>query len=161
VKPIVAILMGSDSDAESLKPCGEVLRQLEVPFIARVLSAHRTPDEAVAFVKAAKKDGIKVIIAAAGGAAHLAGVTAANTLLPVIGIPVETSSFKGMDSLLSTVQMPSGTPVATVAVGSGGVRNAAFMAARILALQDERLEERLEKYKDDTRQKVLGQEIAL
>ncbi len=161
MKPIVAILMGSDSDAESLKPCGEVLRQLEVPFIARVLSAHRTPDEAVAFVKAAKKDGIKVIIAAAGGAAHLAGVTAANTLLPVIGIPVETSSFKGMDSLLSTVQMPSGTPVATVAVGSGGVRNAAFMAARILALQDERLEERLEKYKDDTRQKVLGQEIAL
>ncbi len=161
MKPIVAILMGSDSDAESLKPCGEVLRQLKVPFIARVLSAHRTPDETVVFVKAAKKDGIKVIIAAAGGAAHLAGVTAANTLLPVIGIPVETSSFKGMDSLLSTVQMPAGTPVATVAVGSGGVRNAAFMAARILALQDERLEERLEKYKDDTRKKVLGKEIAL
>jgi len=161
MKPVVAILMGSDSDAESLKPCGEVLRQLEIPFIARVLSAHRTPDEAVAFVKAAKKDGIKVIIAAAGGAAHLAGVTAANTLLPVIGIPVETSSFKGMDSLLSTVQMPAGTPVATVAVGSGGVRNAAFMAARILALQDEQLEERLEKYKDDARKKVLSKEVTL
>ncbi len=161
MKPIVAILMGSDSDVESLKPCGEVLRQLEIPFIARVLSAHRTPDEAVAFVKAAKKDGIKVIIAAAGGAAHLAGVTAANTMLPVIGIPVETSSFKGMDSLLSTVQMPAGTPVATVAVGSGGARNAAFLAARILALQDEQLEAKLEKYKDDTRKKVLSKEITL
>jgi phosphoribosylaminoimidazole carboxylase PurE protein len=161
MRPVVAILMGSDSDAESLKPCGEVLRQLEIPFIARVLSAHRTPDEAVAFVKAAKKDGIKVIIAAAGGAAHLAGVTAANTLLPVIGIPVETSSLNGMDSLLSTVQMPAGTPVATVAIGQGGVRNAAFMAARILALQDEQLEKRLEKHKDDTRKKVLSKEITL
>lgn len=161
MKPIVAILMGSDSDAESLKPCGEILRQLEIPFIARVLSAHRTPDETVAFVKAARKDGIKIIIAAAGGAAHLAGVTAANTLLPVIGIPVETSFFKGMDSLLSTVQMPAGTPVATVAVGSGGARNAAFLAARILALHDEQLEGRLEKYKDNTRKKVLSKEITL
>lgn len=161
MKPVVAILMGSDSDAESLKPCGEVLRHFEIPFIARVLSAHRTPDEVVAFVKATKNDGIKVIIAAAGGAAHLAGVTAANTLLPVIGIPAETSSLNGMDSLLSTVQMPAGTPVATVAVGSGGVRNAAFMAARILALQDELLEKRLEKHKDDTRKKVLSKEIAL
>lgn len=153
--------MGSDSDVESLKPCGEVLRQLEIPFIARVLSVHRTPDEAVSFVKAAKKEGIKVIIAAAGGAAHLAGVTAANTLLPVIGIPVETSSLHGIDSLLSTVQMPAGTPVATVAIGSGGVRNAAFMAARILALQDEQLEKRLEKYKDDNRKKILSKEITL
>ncbi len=161
MKPIVAILMGSDSDAESLKPCGEVLRQFGIPFIAKVLSAHRTPDETVAFVKAAKKDGIKIIIAAAGGAAHLAGVTAANTLLPVIGIPVETPSFKGMDSLLSTVQMPAGTPVATVAVGSGGARNAAFLAARILALQDEQLEERLEKHKNDTRKKILSKEITL
>ena len=100
MKPTVAILMGSDSDAAALKPCGEVLRELGISFVARVLSAHRTPDETVAFVKDAKKNGIKVIIAAAGGAAHLAGVAAANTLLPVIGIPVETASFKGVDSLL-------------------------------------------------------------
>ncbi len=161
MKPIVAILMGSDSDAPLLKPCGEVLRELEIPFVAKVLSAHRTPDEAVEFVKSAKKNGFKVIIAAAGGAAHLAGVAAANTLLPVIGIPVETSSFKGMDSLLSTVQMPAGTPVGTVAVGSGGVKNAAFLAARILALEDAKLEKTLAKYKDDNRKKILSKEINL
>src|SRR3989338_10283889 len=140
MKPIVAILMGSDSDAPLLKPCGDLLRELGIPFKARVLSAHRTPDEAVEFVKSAKQNGIKVIIAAAGGAAHLAGVAAAHTLLPVIGIPIETSSLKGIDSLLSTVQMPAGTPVATVAIGSGGVKNAAFLAARIIALQDPKIE---------------------
>ena len=161
MKPTVAILMGSDSDLSVLKPCGEVLKEFGIPYIAKVLSAHRTPDETVEFVKSAKKNGIKVIIAAAGGAAHLAGVAAANTSLPVIGIPVETSSFKGMDSLLSTVQMPAGTPVATVAVGSGGVKNAAFLAARILALQDAKLEKIIEKFKDDNRKKILSKEIAL
>lgn len=161
MKPIVAILMGSDSDAPALKPCGEVLRQLEIPFVAKVLSAHRTPDEAITFAKEAKKNGIRVMIAAAGGAAHLAGVVAANTSLPVIGIPVETSSFNGMDSLLSTVQMPAGTPVATVAVGSGGVRNAGFLAARILALQDEALLKRVENYKEENRKKILAKEITL
>ncbi|MGH7197529.1 MAG: 5-(carboxyamino)imidazole ribonucleotide mutase [Candidatus Omnitrophota bacterium] len=161
MKPIVAILMGSDSDAESLKPCGEVLKQLGIPFVAKVLSAHRTPDETVEFVKAAKKNGFKVIIAAAGGAAHLAGVVAANTMLPVIGIPIETSSLKGMDSLLSTVQMPAGTPVATVAVGAGGVWNAAFLAARILALGDAGLEKTLEKYKEDNKKKILSKEVTL
>ena len=150
-KPTVAILMGSDSDAPALKPCGEILKELGIAFQAKVLSAHRTPDEAVAFVKAANKNGFKVIIAAAGGAAHLAGVAAANTLLPVIGIPIETASFQGVDSLLSTLQMPAGTPVATVAVGPGGVKNAAFLAARILALQDSKIEKALEKYKDDSR----------
>src|SRR5258708_29965465 len=105
MKPSVAILMGSDSDAPLLKPCAEILKELHIPYVAKVLSAHRTPDETVAFVKQAKKNGIKVIIAAAGGAAHLAGIAAANTPLPVIGIPVETTSFKGIDSLLSTVQM--------------------------------------------------------
>lgn len=161
MKPVVAILMGSDSDAPVLKPCADVLRELGIPFIAKVLSAHRTPDEAVNFAKNAKKEGIKVLIAAAGGAAHLAGVVAANTMLPVIGIPVETSSFKGMDSLLSTVQMPAGTPVATVAVGSGGVKNAAFLAARILALQDSKLEKALEKYKEDNKKKILGKKLEL
>ncbi len=161
MKPIVAILMGSDSDAPALKPCADVLRELGIPFVARVLSAHRTPDEAVQFAKDCKKEGIKVMIAAAGGAAHLAGVVAANTMIPVIGIPVETSSFNGMDSLLSTVQMPAGTPVATVAVGSGGVKNAAFLAARILALQDADLEKVLEKYKEDNKKKILAKKLDL
>ncbi len=161
MKPLVAVLMGSDSDAPSLKPCGEVLRELGIPFVVKVLSAHRTPDETVTFVKKAKKDGIRVIIAAAGGAAHLAGVVAANTLLPVVGVPVETSSFKGIDSLLSTIQMPAGTPVATMAVGSGGVRNAAFMAARILALGNKGIEKKLEAYKNSNRKKILGKRVDL
>jgi 5-(carboxyamino)imidazole ribonucleotide mutase len=161
MKPLVAILMGSDSDAEFLKGCGEVLRHFEIPFEAKVLSAHSTPEDTVSYVKAAKKAGVKVFICAAGGAAHLAGVVAAYTDLPVIGIPVETASLKGLDSLLSTVQMPAGTPVATVAVGSAGVKNAAFLAARILALQDARLEKALLKYKEDNRQKVLGKKVSL
>ncbi len=161
MKPQVAILMGSDSDAEYLKPCGEVLKAFGVPFTAKVLSAHRTPDETVAFTKAAKKEGIRVIIAAAGGAAHLAGVVAANTQLPVIGIPVETASLKGIDSLLSTVQMPAGTPVATVAVGPGGVRNAAFLAVRILALEDAKLARALAAYKEENKKKILGKKVDL
>lgn len=161
MKPLVAIIMGSESDAPSLKPCGEILKELGIPFVAKVLSAHRTPDETVEFVKSAKKNGIKVIIAAAGGAAHLAGVAAANTSLPVIGIPVETPSFKGMDSLLSTVQMPAGTPVATVAVGSNGVKNAAFLTARILALQDAKLEKAIEKYKEENKKNILSKKVEL
>ena len=161
MKPVIAILMGSDSDVPALKPCGEVLREFGIEFVAKVLSAHRTPDEAVDFVKAARKNGIKVIIAAAGGAAHLAGVAAANTSLPVIGIPVESSSLKGLDSLLSTVQMPAGTPVATVAVGSGGVKNAAFLAARILALSDAKLEKRLQDYKEENKKKILSKKVEL
>ena len=161
MKPVVAVLMGSDSDAGYLKPCGDVLRELGIPFEARVLSAHRTPDETVDFVKSAKKKGLKVIIAAAGGSAHLAGVAAANTSLPVIGIPVETPSLKGLDSLLSTAQMPAGTPVATVAVGSAGVKNAAFLAARILALSDEKLEQALDQYKEDNRKKILHKKVDL
>ena len=159
MKPIVAILMGSDSDAESLKPCGEILREFNIPFIARVLSAHRTPNETISFTQAAKKKGIKVIIAAAGGAAHLAGVVAANTELPVIGIPVKTSAFKGIDSLLSTLQMPAGTPVATVAVGSGGVKNAAFLAIRILALQDSKLTKALQEFKESNKKKILKKKV--
>ena len=161
MKPIIAILMGSDSDAEALKPCGEVLREFGVPFVARVLSAHRTPNETVEFTQAAKKEGFRVLICAAGGAAHLAGVVAAHTELPVIGIPVETTSFKGMDSLLSTVQMPAGTPVATVAVGAGGVRNAAFLAIRILALEDTKLEEALVAYKKKNIEKILKKTVIL
>ena len=161
MKPIVAILMGSDSDAEALKPCGEILREFGVPFVSRVLSAHRTPHETVQFAENAKKEGIQVFICAAGGAAHLAGVVAAHTDLPVIGIPVETSSFKGMDSLLSTVQMPAGTPVATVGVGAGGVRNAAFLAVRILALRDPALEKALLEYKKKNTEKILKKTVDL
>jgi phosphoribosylaminoimidazole carboxylase PurE protein len=159
MKPIVAILMGSDSDADSLKPCGEVLKEFSVPYVARVLSAHRTPKDTIQFVESARNEGIRIVIAAAGGAAHLAGVAAALTTLPVIGIPVETSSMRGMDSLLSTVQMPAGTPVATVAVGSGGVRNAAFLALRILALEDAQLAKALEDYKEKNRQKILAKKV--
>ncbi len=161
MKPVVAILMGSDSDAAYLKPCGDVLREFKISFVAKVLSAHRTPKETIDFAQSAKKNGFKVIIAAAGGAAHLAGVVAANTELPVIGIPVETPSFNGMDSLLSTVQMPSGTPVATVAVGSAGVRNAAFLAIRILALGDAKLFKALSHYKKTNGQRILLKKIDL
>lgn len=161
MKPSVAIIMGSDSDAPFLKPCGEVLKELGIPYTVRVLSAHRTPDETVRFVKSAKPRGIRVIIAAAGGAAHLAGVAAAHTMLPVIGIPVETSSLKGLDSLLSTVQMPSGTPVATVAVGPGGVKNAAFLAARILALGDAQLGKKLKRCKKESKKKIMEKKITL
>ncbi len=153
--------MGSDSDAELLKPCGEVLRSFRIPFVARVLSAHRTPKDTVQFVESAKNEGVRVFICAAGGAAHLAGVVAAYTELPVIGIPVESSSLKGLDSLLSTVQMPAGTPVATVAIGSGGVRNAAFLAARILALSDKKLEKALAEYKENNRKKILSKKVDL
>ncbi len=160
-KPLIAILMGSDSDAEMLKPCGEILRQFGVPFVVRVLSAHRTPKETTQFAEAAKKNGIKVFICAAGGAAHLAGVVASHTDLPVIGIPIENSALKGMDSLLSTVQMPAGVPVATVAVGSGGVRNAAFLALRILALGDAKIEKALKEHKEKNKEKILAKKVAL
>ena len=153
--------MGSDSDAEFLKPCGEVLKMLGIPFVARVLSAHRTPKDTVEFVEKAGGEGVRVFICAAGGAAHLAGVVAAHTDLPVIGIPVETSSLKGLDSLLSTVQMPAGTPVATVAIGPGGVRNAAFLAARILALSDKKLQKALSDHKESNRKKVLQKKVEL
>lgn len=161
MKPTVAIMMGSDSDAEKLKPCGEILREFGVPFEARVLSAHRTPRETVAYVEAAKSAGIRVIIAAAGSAAHLAGVVAAHTDLPVIGIPVDAPPLGGLDALLATVQMPAGTPVATVAVGAGGVKNAAFLAVRILALQDVRLAQALADNQKKTAEKVLSKKVSL
>ena len=161
MKPLVAILMGSDSDAEQLKSCGEVLREFKIPFVAKVLSAHRTPKETTVFTESAKEEGIRVFICAAGGAAHLAGVVAAHTDLPVIGVPIETFSLKGIDSLLSTVQMPAGIPVATMAIGSGGSKNAAFLAVRILALGDPKLEKALAHYKDQNRKKILGKKVAL
>ncbi len=133
----VALVMGSDSDLKVLEPAIDTLRKFGIPFEVRVLSAHRTPGQAAQFAQSAVENGFGVIIAAAGKAAHLAGAMAANTLLPVIGIPVQASALDGMDALLATVQMPAGIPVATVAIN--GAQNAAILAAQILALEDKTL----------------------
>ncbi len=150
----VAVLMGSDSDWPLVKRGVQVLKEFGIDFEVKVLSAHRTPEEAANFASGAAEQGIKVIMAAAGGAAHLAGVIAAHTTIPVIGIPVKGGALNGLDSLLSTVQMPSGIPVATVTLGSAGPVNAAVFAAQILALYDEDLAVRLSVYKGSLKQKV-------
>lgn len=131
---LVGVIMGSQSDWSWMKPACDLLEQLEIPFERAVLSAHRTPDRALSYARQAEDRGLQIIIAAAGAAAHLAGVTAANTNLPVIGVPLHSPVFNGLDALLSTIQMPAGIPVATVAVGPAGPPNAALLAARILAL---------------------------
>jgi phosphoribosylaminoimidazole carboxylase PurE protein len=141
--PLVAILMGSDSDLAKMARSAQVLEEYAVPYCVRVLSAHRTPEATVRFVRQAEKRGIKVIIAGAGGAAHLAGVVAAHTTLPVIGVPVDSTPLAGLDALLSTVQMPPGIPVATVGVGAMGAANAGHLATAVLALGDARLRQRL------------------
>ena len=139
----VAIIMGSRSDWPVLRHAAEALDGLEVAYEAKVVSAHRTPERMYAFAKGAKAAGFKVIIAGAGGAAHLPGMTASLTDLPVLGVPIESKALKGMDSLLSIVQMPGGIPVGTLAIGEAGARNAGLMAARILALSDPALAERV------------------
>ena len=154
----VAVLMGSDSDLGRLEGCLEHLRKLEIEFEARVLSAHRTPEQLVAFVEESSAGDVGVFICAAGGAAHLAGVVAAHTMKPVIGIPMDNPPLGGLDALLSTVQMPGGIPVATVGAGSGGPVNAALCAARILALSDPQLAARLDQFKQDMVAKVLAKD---
>jgi phosphoribosylaminoimidazole carboxylase PurE protein len=146
--PLVVLLMGSDSDLPTVKEACSVLQGFGVAFEAHVLSAHRTPDDLVANVHKAEQSGVRVFIAAAGGAAHLAGVVAAHTNRPVIGIPIQTSSLGGLDSLLSTVQMPGGVPVATMAIGAGGARNAGLFAVQILALADPALATKLQEYRN-------------
>ena len=146
-KPAVAIVMGSQSDWETMKNAAAVLEKLGVGHDCRIVSAHRTPDRLVAFAKGAHLEGFKVIIAGAGGAAHLPGMVAAMTHLPVLGVPVESKALKGMDSLLSIVQMPGGIPVATLAIGVPGATNAGLLAASILATSDEALTERLIAYR--------------
>ena len=146
-KAQVAIIMGSRSDWPTMKAAAESLDALGVAYEAKVVSAHRTPDRMYAFAKGAKAAGFKVIIAGAGGAAHLPGMTASLTELPVLGVPVESKALKGMDSLLSIVQMPGGIPVATLAIGEAGAKNAGLLAAQILALSDEALAERLAQYR--------------
>jgi phosphoribosylaminoimidazole carboxylase PurE protein len=157
----VALLMGSDSDLPRLEPCLATLAELEIPCEARVLSAHRTPDELVEYVRAAPARGVRVFICAAGGAAHLAGTVAAHTDLPVLGIPMDNPPLGGLDALLSTVQMPGGVPVAAFGAGAGGPVNAAWMAARILAIADAKLAERLGRARGAQKQKVLDKDAAL
>ena len=145
---LVGVVMGSISDAETMKGCMETLKELDIPHEVKVLSAHRTPDLTKKYAVTAAERGLKVIIAGAGWAAHLAGFMAAHTTLPVIGIPIDSSPFNGMDALLSTVQMPPGIPVATVAVGSGGAKNAAVLAAQILALNHASVAEKVKQYRE-------------
>ncbi len=141
--PPIAIVMGSQSDWETMKEAAAVLKELGVRHVARIVSAHRTPKRMFAFAESAKADGVKVIVAGAGGAAHLPGMIASLTTLPVLGVPVESKALKGLDSLLSIAQMPGGVPVGTLAVGKPGARNAGLLAASILALGDKALARRL------------------
>jgi len=151
--PVVAILMGSSSDAETMEPARQILKEFDIPCEMKVLSAHRTPEQTISYVKAAKGRGTKIIIAGAGGAAHLPGIVAAVTTLPVIGIPIKSKSLNGMDSLLSIVQMPAGIPVATVAID--GSVNAALLAIEMLALSSPELSIKLETYRTKLQEKVL------
>ncbi len=146
-EPLVGIIMGSKSDWETMRHAAEMLDSLGVTHETKIVSAHRTPKRLYDYAHSARERGLKVIIAGAGGAAHLPGMTASMTTLPVLGVPVETQSLKGMDSLLSIVQMPAGVPVGTLAIGKAGAANAALFAASILAIGDPALAERLEKYR--------------
>ena len=149
IKPLVGIIMGSDSDWPTMKPAAEACAQFGIPHEVLVVSAHRTPERMFTFAKGAKAAGFKVIIAGAGGAAHLPGMTASLTDLPVLGVPIESKALKGMDSLLSIVQMPGGIPVGTLAIGEAGAKNAGLMAARILALSDPKVAERIAAFAAD------------
>lgn len=146
--PVVSIIMGSQSDGETMSHSVAILEKLNIPFETRIVSAHRTPDRMVEFAKNAEKRGIKVIIAGAGGAAHLPGMVAALTHLPVLGVPVKSKNLKGLDSLLSIVQMPGGVPVGTLAIGDAGAKNAAILAASILSLNDENVREALLEFRN-------------
>ena len=147
-RPRVAIIMGSASDWETMRQAEETLESLDIACDTRVISAHRTPDRLTAYLATAEEEGIEVIIAGAGGAAHLAGVTAAHTLLPVLGVPIDSSALQGLDALLATVQMPGGIPVATFAIGKAGSKNAALFAAAILARSDPGVREKLVKFRE-------------
>jgi 5-(carboxyamino)imidazole ribonucleotide mutase len=158
--PLVGVIMGSKSDWEYMSAAAEVMNELKLPHEARVLSAHRTPDLTLEYASSAKSRGLKMIIAGAGGAAHLAGVIAAKTLLPVIGVPMPTTSLNGMDSLLSIVQMPKGVPVATMAIGKAGAANAGLFAAAIIALDDDAMAERLRQWRAARVAELLEQKLA-
>jgi 5-(carboxyamino)imidazole ribonucleotide mutase len=158
-QPLVAVVMGSKSDWDVMKSASETLKHFDVPHECRVLSAHRTPAATIEYVGAAEGRGLQVVIAAAGGAAHLAGVVAAHTLLPVLGVPMESASLKGLDSLLSTVQMPGGIPVGTLAIGKPGATNAALLAVAILAGSRPELREKLRAFRAEQTAKVLKETL--
>jgi 5-(carboxyamino)imidazole ribonucleotide mutase len=158
--PLVAILMGSKSDWDTMKHADQVLSDFGVPHECRVLSAHRTPKETAEYVENAERRGTEVLIAAAGGAAHLAGAVAAHTVLPVLGVPMESAALKGLDSLLSTVQMPGGIPVGTLAIGKAGATNAALLAVAILAGSRPDLREKLKAFRRKQADKILGETLS-
>lgn len=152
---LVGLIMGSQSDWETLKHCAETLETLEIPFETEIVSAHRTPDKLFEYAKGAEKRKLEIIIAGAGGAAHLPGMVASKTLLPVLGVPIHTATLNGMDSLLSIVQMPAGIPVGTLAIGKAGAINAAILAASILGSAHPKIRENLKKYRENQTEKVL------
>jgi 5-(carboxyamino)imidazole ribonucleotide mutase len=157
--PLVAVIMGSSSDWETMSVCVKTLDQLGIPNQAQVLSAHRTPDATAKYAREAADRGIRVMIAAAGGAAHLAGVISAYTWLPVLGVPIQSSALNGLDSLLSIAQMPGGIPVGTLAIGSAGAKNAALLAAAILALSDKKIRQNLQAFRKKQTEAVLAAKL--
>ena len=158
-EPLVGIIMGSKSDWETMRLAADVLTEFDVPHECRVVSAHRTPDWMYEYAKAAEQRGLQVLIAGAGGAAHLPGMVASLTTLPVLGVPMPSRALQGLDSLLSIVQMPGGIPVATLAIGEPGAKNAGLLAARILALQDARLHDRLTAWSQAQTQSVMDDNV--
>jgi 5-(carboxyamino)imidazole ribonucleotide mutase len=158
-RPLVAVILGSKSDWETMRHADEMLARFDIPHETRILSAHRTPEQTVAYADAAQARGLEVIIAGAGGAAHLAGVIAAHTLLPVLGVPMESPALNGLDSLLSMVQMPAGIPVGTLGIGKAGAINAALLAVSILASQRPELREKLRAFRENQANKVLEQTV--
>jgi 5-(carboxyamino)imidazole ribonucleotide mutase len=156
---LVGIIMGSKSDWETMRHAAEMLDQLKIPYEKKIVSAHRTPDLLFKYCEGAAERGLKIIIAGAGGAAHLPGMAAAKTILPVLGVPVESRVLRGVDSLLSIVQMPAGIPVGTLAIGEAGAKNAALLAAQILALADENLKSRVQSFRDEQTKTVLNTQL--
>jgi 5-(carboxyamino)imidazole ribonucleotide mutase len=159
LKPLVGVIMGSTSDWETMQHASAILGQFEVPYECRIVSAHRTPDLLSTYAKEAAARGLEVIIAGAGGAAHLPGMVAAHTVVPVLGVPVESHALKGMDSLLSIVQMPGGIPVGTLAIGKAGATNAGLLAVAILANSRPLLRERLIQFREAQTERVLGERV--
>jgi 5-(carboxyamino)imidazole ribonucleotide mutase len=159
MQALVGIIMGSKSDWETMRHAAEMLDRFGVPYESKVVSAHRTPKWMVEYASSAESRGLEVIIAGAGGSAHLPGMTAANTLLPVLGVPVESPALKGMDSLLSIVQMPGGIPVGTLAIGKSGAKNAALLAVAMLANHDPALREKLRVFREEQAQQVRSEEL--
>jgi phosphoribosylaminoimidazole carboxylase PurE protein len=160
-KPVVGIVMGSDSDFPIMEEAVKALKSFDIPHEVRVISAHRAPAQVMEYARTAEKRGLKMIIAGAGGAAHLAGIIAAETTLPVIGVPIESSPLHGIDALLSTAQMPGGVPVATMAVGKAGAKNAAIFSAQILSIYDGDINGKLKKFKASLEQEVTAKDRAI